>query len=298
MEADILSRINEKYPKFSKGKKALADYLKQNIDRAAFDSASRIGKAAGVSESTAVRFASDLGYSGYPEMQAQFQAILKSMSTPVERMKDHYGSLDVPDILKTTIAGDMDRLEKTLKGVNGKAFVSAADVLERADSIYVLGVRNDAVLARYLWQSLRMVFDRVYLIGSTNEHELLEDMMNIKPGDAVIGISFPRYSMRTLKALEYASSQQAEIITLTDSENSPMNLYSSCNLTASCEMSSVAPSLAAPMSVINALITALSLKHSDRVKEKLEKLERTMMDYGVSGTDEMNLFEDIVEVIE
>lgn len=198
-------------------------------------------------------------------------------------------------ILKKVMKSDMERIGDTLQNIDGQAFEQALDILEHARKIYIVGLRNSAPLAAYLHLSLKMVYEDVILVQSNSEHELLEQMVHLNGRDAVVGISFPRYSMRTLKMLEFASSRQAAVITLTDSVHSPLNLYSSCNLTAACDMASVVDSMVAPMSVVNAIVTALCMKHKKKVMKYLETVEQTLGDYQIFGNDEIDLLEERVE---
>ncbi len=289
--------MKDRYANLSRGRKQLADIILEQYDRVSFMSARELGNEAGVSESTAVRFAIDLGYEGYPEFQKQLQKLVRRQVRGTARMEEVYGELDQPQILKQTIMGDIERLRKTLTQIEGAAFEQSLEILDEARHIYVVGLRQSAPAAEYLYDYLRLVYgNSVVLVRSAIEHEILEQMLDIEQGDAVIGIGFPRYSLRTVRALEFASSRQAHIITITDGIYSPLNLYSSCVLTAASDMSSVVESLAAPFSVIGALITALSLRHADAVKKRLELLERTTRDYSGAYGDDMDMFEDRIEI--
>lgn len=292
----LQERIRDQYDSMSKGRKRLADFVLQNYDQAAFMTAARLGKAAGVSESTVVRFAMEVGCSGYPEFQRELENLIKRRIHPLERMDEVYGELEQPEILERVLQSDMECIAATRQSVDGRAFAQALEILEQARRVYIVGLRVCAPLAAYLHLNLKLAREDVFLLSSSNEHELLEQMITLDRQDAVVGISFPRYSLRTLKMLEFASSRQASVITLTDSIHSPLNLYSSCNLTASSDMSSVAPSLTAPMSVINALITALCIKNRDRVLEHLRQVEQTLGDYQIFGSDELDRLEDYVEL--
>lgn len=199
-------------------------------------------------------------------------------------------------ILRKVMKSDMERIYDTLQNIDGQAFEQALEILEHARKIYIVGLRNSAPLASYLHMSLKMIYEDVILVQSSSEHELLEQMIYITGKDAVVGISFPRYSMRTLKLLEFASSRQASVITLTDSVHSPLNLYSSCNLTAASDMASVVDSMVAPMSVINAMVTALCMKHRKKVMKHLKDVEQTLGDYQIFGNDDINLLEERMEL--
>ncbi|MDD2959849.1 MAG: MurR/RpiR family transcriptional regulator [Lachnospiraceae bacterium] len=293
---EIRSRLKRKYRSLSKGQKRLAEYILEHWEEAAFMTASSLGEAAGVSESTAVRFAVQMGYDGYPQFQKELAGVVQQKLQTMDRMEDVYGQLGQPQLLENVLKMDMQRIGTTLQNMDGHAFEQAQQMLEGAGKIYIIGLRNSAPLADYLYYNLKMIYENVVLLQSNSEHELLEQMLYIGGKDVIAGISFPRYSMRTLKALEFASSRQAGVITLTDSIHSPLNLYSSCNLIASSDMASVVDSMVAPMSVINAIVTALYLKHKQRVLAHLELVERTLEDYQSFGNDDLDFVEETVEL--
>lgn len=289
----LLNRINERYGSLSKGQKLLAAYITDNYDKAAFLTAARLGQVVGVSESTVVRFASHLGYRGYPEFQRAMGELVQDRLHAVHRMEDVYGRISQSEILETVLKSDMERIKNTLEHIDEQAFDLAVDILLNARHIYVLGIRNCAPLAEFLAFYLNMMFDDVRLLHTSSSSELLEQMVRIGREDVMIGISFPRYSIRTLKAMELANNRSARVITLTDSVHSPMNLYSSCNLIAKSDMSSVLDSLTAPMSVINALLLAVCMKKQGEVIQRLELLEQVWEEYQVNGNDEINYISDM-----
>ncbi|EOT27212.1 hypothetical protein C805_01320 [Eubacterium sp. 14-2] len=289
----LLNRINERYGSLSKGQKLLAAYITDNYDKAAFLTAARLGQMVGVSESTVVRFASHLGYRGYPEFQRAMGELVQDRLHAVHRMEDVYGRISQSEILETVLKSDMERIKNTLEHIDEQAFDLAVDILLNARHIYVLGIRNCAPLAEFLAFYLNMMFDDVRLLHTSSSSELLEQMVRIGREDVMIGISFPRYSIRTLKAMELANNRSARVITLTDSVHSPMNLYSSCNLIAKSDMSSVLDSLTAPMSVINALLLAVCMKKQGEVIQRLELLEQVWEEYQVNGNDEINYISDM-----
>ncbi len=211
----------------------------------------------------------------------------------VHRMEDVYGRISQSEILETVLKSDMERIKNTLEHIDEQAFDLAVDILLNARHIYVLGIRNCAPLAEFLAFYLNMMFDDVRLLHTSSSSELLEQMVRIGREDVMIGISFPRYSIRTLKAMELANNRSARVITLTDSVHSPMNLYSSCNLIAKSYMSSVLDSLTAPMSVINALLLAVCMKKQGEVIQRLELLEQVWEEYQVNGNDEINYISDM-----
>lgn len=292
----LLKRLRENYANLSRGKRKLAEYILNHYDQAAFMTAARLGLTVGVSESTVVRFAFESGFDGYPEFQRELAGLLRKKLHTMERMNEAYGSLKQPEILEHILQTDIKRIEATLQSLDGRAFEQALNILDQAEKIYIVGLRGSGPLASFLHMYLKMVFENVILVQGNSEHELLEQVIYLNGRDAVIGISFPRYSLRTVKLLEFASSRQASVITLTDSVFSPLNLYSSCSLTASSDMASVVDSMVAPMSVINALVTALCLRHRDRVLAYMDMVGQTLDDYQMFGNDEMDIFEECVEM--
>ena len=291
---ELLTRLEEKYPKLSKGQKRLTDYIRQNYDKAAFMTASKLGEAVGVSESTVVRFASQLGYKGYPEFQKALGELVRTKLNSIQRMEVTYGRITQSEILETVLQSDIDKIKMTMESIDQQAFELAVDTILNAKRIYVVGIRSCAPLANFLSFYLNLICENVISVHTNSSSEIFEQLIRINEEDVIIGISFPRYSMRTLKALEFASNRKAKVITLTDSVHSPMNLYSSCNLIARSDMASIVDSLVAPLSVINALIVALCMKKQKEVIQTLETLEDIWDEYQVYSRDELNLVGDTV----
>ena len=285
----LLSKINVQYQSFSKGQKKLAAYIKENYDKAAFLTAAKLGETVGVSESTVVRFATHLGYKGYPEFQRELEELVRNKLNSIQRMEVTYGKVPQSEILDTVLHSDIDKIKMTLEAVDHEAFNLAVETILSAKNIYVVGIRSCAPLAEFLAFYLNLIFDGVRLLNTNSASELFEQMIRIGENDVIIGISFPRYSMRTLKTLEFANNRNAKVITLTDSIHSPMNLYSSCNLIARSDMASIVDSLVAPLSVINALVVALSMRKQKTVVATLEALEKIWHEYQVYNNDEINL---------
>ena len=285
----LLSKMNVQYQNFSKGQKKLAAYIKENYDKAAFLTAAKLGETVGVSESTVVRFATHLGYKGYPEFQRELEELVRNKLNSIQRMEVTYGKVPQSEILDTVLHSDIDKIKMTLEAVDHEAFNLAVETILEAKNIYVVGIRSCAPLAEFLAFYLNLIFDGVRLLNTNSASELFEQMIRIGEKDVIIGISFPRYSMRTLKALEFANNRNAKVITLTDSIHSPMNLYSSCNLIARSDMASIVDSLVAPLSVINALVVALSMRKQKTVVATLEALEKIWDEYQVYNNDEINL---------
>ena len=289
---ELLIRMEEKYKKMSKGQKRLADYVTENYDKAVFLTAARLGEVVGVSESTVVRFATQLGYKGYPGFQKALEELVRNKLNSIQRMEVTYGRISQSEILETVLQSDIEKIKLTLTGIDQKAFELAIDTILSAKRIYVVGIRSCAPLASFLCFYLNLVCENVIAVNTNSSSEIFEQLIRINEEDVIIGISFPRYSMRTLKALEFASNRKAKVITLTDSVHSPMNLYSSCNLIARSDMASIVDSLVAPLSVINALVVALCMKKQKEVVHTLETLEQIWGEYQVYSKDELNQVDD------
>ncbi len=293
---ELLKRIEEKYKSFSKGQKKLAEYIQANYDKAAFLTAAKMGEEVGVSESTVVRFATALGYAGYPEFQKALGEVVRMKLNSIQRMEVTYGRISRGEILASVLQSDIDKIKQTMQSIDHENFDMAVDTILNARKIYIVGIRSCAPLANFLAFYLNMVRDNVIPVSTNSASEIFEQLIRIGEEDAIIGISFPRYSMRTLKALEFASNRKAKVITLTDSVHSPMTIYSSCNLIAKSDMASIVDSLVAPLSVINALVVALCMKRQDEVVETLESMEEIWDEYQVYSKDELDMVKDKVEL--
>ena len=291
---NLLNKMNVKYQKFSKGQKKLASYISDNYDKAAFMTAAKLGETVGVSESTVVRFAIHLGYKGYPEFQKALGEMVRKKLNSIQRMEVTYGRITQSEILETVLQSDIDKIKMTMESIDQQAFELAVDTILNAKRIYVVGIRSCAPLANFLSFYLNLICENVISVHTNSSSEIFEQLIRINEEDVIIGISFPRYSMRTLKALEFASNRKAKVITLTDSVHSPMNLYSSCNLIARSDMASIVDSLVAPLSVINALVVALCMKKQKEVIQTLETLEDIWDEYQVYSRDELNSVGDTV----
>lgn len=294
---DLTSRINECYGSLSKGQKILATYITDNYDKAVFLTAAKMGQVVGVSESTVVRFATHLGYKGYPEFQKALEEMVRNKLNSIQRMEvTTYGRISQSHILETVLQSDQEKIKDTLEHIDEHAFELAVDTIIKAKHIYIVGIRSCAPLAAFMAFYFNLMFENVTLLQTNNSSELFEQMVRISKDDVIIGISFPRYSMRTLKAMEFANNRNAKVITLTDSVHSPMNLYSSCNLIARSDMASIVDSLVAPLSVINALIVALCMKKQGEVAKTLETLEDIWNEYQVYENDEINYIDDKIKM--
>ena len=295
---ELILRIEEKYAKMSKGQRRLADYVCDNYDKAVFLTAAKLGETVGVSESTVVRFAIQLGYKGYPGFQKALEELVRNKLNSIQRMEVTYGRISQSEILETVLQSDIEKIKQTLTVIDHKAFDLAINTILDAKKIYVIGIRSCAPLASFLAFYLNLICEDVIVVNTNSSSEVFEQLIRIGSDDVIIGISFPRYSMRTLKALEFASNRKAKVITLTDSIHSPMNLYSSCNLIARSDMASIVDSLVAPLSVINALVVALCMKKQGEVIDTLETLEKIWGEYQVYSGDELNPVSDSFSVDE
>ena len=265
-------------PTFSKGQKQIARFIIDHYDKAAYMTASKmgaekLGKVVGVSESTVVRFVMELGYEGYAEFQKSLQEIIRTKLTAFQRVEVTNSRMGDGDILKNVLMSDIDKIRRTLEYIDPVSFNNAVDRIVTARNIYIIGVRSSSSLAGFLNYNFRMMFDNVKFVQTTSGSEMFEQIMNIGKDDVMIAISFPRYSKRIIHAVEYARGTGADVISLTDSPESPIALHASYLLVAQSDMVSFVDSLVAPLSVINALIVAVSRKRQDEFAERLRKLE-------------------------
>ncbi len=289
---DIFSRISEQFNEMSKSHKMIAGFISRHYDQAVFMTAAKLGETLGISESTVVRFADRIGYAGYPEFQRALEECVKGKLSDLQKMDEKYGNSTQSEVLASVIAADIEKLQHTIDHLEPAAFESAVETILTADTIYIMGLRSNEPLAEFLHFYLNMIRGGVVLLKTTSVSETFEQMIRINDKDCFIGISFPRYSMRTLKAMEFASDRNAKVIAVTDSANSPICLYSSCNLLARSDMVSIVDSLVAPLSVINALVVALCLRSPLEVRRNLEMLEDAWNNYQVYLNDEINFIDD------
>jgi Transcriptional regulators len=289
---DIFSRISEQFNEMSKSHKMIAGFISRHYDQAVFMTAAKLGETLGISESTVVRFADRIGYAGYPEFQRALEECVKGKLSDLQKMDAKYGNSTQSEVLASVIAADIEKLQHTIDHLEPAAFESAVETILTADTIYIMGLRSNEPLAEFLHFYLNMIRGGVVLLKTTSVSETFEQMIRINDKDCFIGISFPRYSMRTLKAMEFASDRNAKVIAVTDSANSPICLYSSCNLLARSDMVSIVDSLVAPLSVINALVVALCLRSPLEVRRNLEMLEDAWNNYQVYLNDEINFIDD------
>lgn len=289
---DFMADMGDKFSKMSKSQKVIASYISDHYDEAVFMTAAKLGERLKVSESTVVRFAMMLGYEGYPEFQKAMEEWVKNQLTSVQRMGVKYAGSTQSEVLTSVLQSDMDKIRDTIEHLDTTAFDTAVDIILKAKKVYICGIRSCEPLADFLCFYLNMMRGDVVSLKTTSMSETFEQMLRISEKDAFIGISFPRYSMRTLKAMEFASDRNAKVISLTDSIHSPMCMYSSCNLLARSDMVSIVDSLVAPLSVINALVVAMCLKRPAEVKKSLHSLEEVWNSYQVYLNDEINFIDE------
>ena len=280
MAKNVLHTIESNMRSFSKGQKRIAQYILENYDKAAFMTASKLGKLVGVSESTVVRFASELGYDGYPSMQRALQEMIRSRLTSTQRIKAAGDKLSGQDILGEVVQMDIDKLRKVVDEASRAALERAADRICNAKRIYILGIRSSSFLAGYLNFYLHLLFENVTLVENTAGGEIFEQLFRIGPDDVIIAISFPRYSQTTLNVVKFARDRGASIVAITDTELSPLYPMANVSLLAPCEMISFVDSMVAPMSTINALLVSLGNRLGG-IASTFAELESIWNDYGV-----------------
>ena len=279
---DILSVLENRLSSFSKGQRVIARFIMENYDKAAFMTASRLGSAVGVSESTVVRFAAELGYRGYPGMKKALQEVVRTRLTSVERMKQAETSMDARDVLRA----DIHNLQATLDEMDQTSFDQAVEMIRSAKNVYIVGMRTSTTLARFLWLYLNVLRENVFVSQDTAAAEVYEQLMRVKDGDLVIGVCFPRYSNRTVNVMGFAKERGAATLGITDSVTSPLNESSTVCLYAKSEMVSFLDSLVAPMGLINALIVAVGAQDRERTVQTFRELEQIWKEYGVYQIDE------------
>ena len=281
MKSDLLKNMELRFSELSKGQKNIARYLMEHYEKAAYMTAAKLGAVVGVSESTVVRFAIELGFDGYPELQRALQELVRTRLTSFERIEVSDALIGDKDILGQVLLSDVEKLKQTLDSVDREAFNEAIDRIISAKRIYILGVRSSASLAGFLHYQLQMAFDNLTLVQTTSGNEMLEQIMRIGEDDVMIAISFPRYSKRIIKAVDFACSKGANVIALTDRPESPIAERANQLLAASSDMASFVDSLVAPLSIINAIIVAVARKKKEELTTRLRTLEQIWDEYDV-----------------
>lgn len=285
---NIIDFINSSDIKMSKSQKKISEYITNHYDSAAFMTASKLADEVGVSESTVVRFASELGYDGFPQFQKSLREHVKNKLTPIQRMEITSSKLGDEDIFKKVVQADIDKLKQTLDTVNTKDFESAIDSLVNAKTVYILGARTSFSLASFLEVYLNILLDNVKVVTANSTSDVIEQMYRIGSEDALIAISYPRYLQRTLNGVKFASERGAKIIAITDSIKSPIVNYSESSLIAECEVGNFVDSLVAPLSLINALIVAIVMRNKDKAAQKFQSLENIWEKYHAYKNTEEN----------
>ena len=282
---DLLAKISMSISEMSKGHRAIAKYILENYDKAAFMTASKLGEVVGVSESTVVRFAGVVGLQGYPELQDSLQELIHKKLTAAQRIEVTSDLIGDADILDNVLSSDIDRIQTTLAEINREDFNSAVNAIVKSNRIFIIGMRNSASLANLIAYNFRLIFDNVSLVQTTSGSEVFESLLRVGEGDVVIAVSFPRYSKRIINAVEYAKSQGAYVVSLTDSDISPIAVHADSVLVAKSDMVSFIDSLTAPLSVINALIVAITKQKKVELENIFNRLEKIWDEYDVYEKD-------------
>ncbi len=277
---DLINQIKKEFAKLSKGQKLIAEYIINNYDKAAFMTASKIGQKVGVSESTVVRFANTLGFEGYPQLQRGLQEIIKTKLTTVQRVEMGTQYSNEGDIIRKVLRSDMENIHYTLDNIDYDVFQKVINEIFLADKIYIVGLRSSTALAEYFGFYLNMILDNVRIVGY-GVSDIFEQTLRVTENDLVIGISFPRYSNRTIEALRYIKEQNVKIVGITDTVLSPLNEICNYTLTAKSNMASFVDSLVAPLSLINAIIVAVGMREKEEITKYFNKLENIWERYNI-----------------
>ena len=281
MHRDLLKKIESEMSNFSKGQKAISSYILNNYDKAAYMTAAAIGKQVGVSESTVVRFATELGFKGYPELQRALQEVVRINLNSIQRVQLTNSIIGEGDVLTKVLSSDIEKIRYTLEEIDRDAFDRTVDKLVSAKNIYIIGARSSAFLAGFLDYNLGMIFNNVRLVQTGSGVEVFEQLFRVGEGDVVFAISFPRYSTRVVNAVKFARNKGAEVIAMTDGIGSPIAKNATESLIARSDMVSFVDSLAAPLSIINAILVAIVRKKENEFSERLEQLEEIWEEYNV-----------------
>ncbi len=283
MTSDVLFHIRANLETFSKAQKRIAQYILNDADKAAFLTAKRLGEITQVSESTVVRFAAELGYQGYPGMQRALQELVRGRLTSVQRIRASQEQIVGTDMVSEVMQRDMNSIHAAIERVDRKEFNRVVDMLLHAERIYILGVRSSSFLAGYLNFYLHLIFKNVVFVQNSAAGEIYEQLVHIGPGDILIGISFPRYSIMAVNAIQYAHDRGADVIAITDSTISPLCQWASAALLVRSDMISFVDSMAAPLSLLNALIVELGRRRKEDVDGVFAEMERVWMAHSIFG---------------
>jgi DNA-binding MurR/RpiR family transcriptional regulator len=288
---DLMRLIQGKFIRLSKGQKLIAEYILKNYDKAAFMTAAKLGISVGVSESTVVRFASELGFSGYPKLQRALQELIKNKLTTVQRLELRNDYFSDGDALKGVLKADMENIRATLEKINQNTFEDVVKSIFEAKRIYIIGLRSSTALAEFLGFYLNIILQNVKIV-SYGISDVFEQMINVGEGDLVIGIGFPRYAAKTIDALEFSQDRGAKVVAITDSLLSPLASKADHTLIAQSNMASFVDSLVAPMSVINALIIAVGMREKESISDIFGNLEQIWQTYNVYSYNNKNVADD------
>jgi len=281
LEKDILLAIEASAEGLSKAQKKIAEYILGNYEKAAFMTAIRLARFAEVSESTVVRFAMEQGYDGYPEMRRALQDSMRSKLTSVQRIRLAKDRLSSHDILTQVLSSDIEQIRQTMEKTDSEVFAKAVDAIVEAKSIYILGLRSSSFLAKFMGFYFDLLFSNSRVISESPDSEVFEQIVRLSKDDVLIAISFPRYSRRTIKTMQYAHSVGTKVIAITDGMASPLTELADISLCAKSDMISFLDTLVAPLSLVNALVVAVSEKAPGDLYENFERLERIWDEYGV-----------------
>ena len=285
---DLMKLIQIKFPRLSKGQKLIADFILKNYDKAAFMTAAKLGDSVGVSESTVVRFAIEIGFSGYPKLQKALQELIKNKLTSVQRLELSNDYACEENVLRGVLKSDIENLRATLEKINLENFNSVIDEIFKAKTVYIVGLRSSSAIAEFLGFYLRLIIKDVRVVAH-NISNIFEQMINCDEGDLVIGIGFPRYALRTINGLEFAKERKAKVVAITDSNVSPLATVADYALIAQSNMASFVDSLVAPLSVINALIVAVGVREKDKITSTFYELEELWKNYDIYSYNQNNI---------
>ncbi len=278
---NLLTTLQNKIPDLSKGHKKIAQYILNHYDKSAFMTASKIAAEVGVSESTVVRFACELGFDGFPEFQDALRQLIKNKLTTVQRMEITSSKMEERNILQSVMQSDIEKLKQTMEMIDNDDFVAAVDAISKAKKIYILGARTCSSIASFLGFYLNMISDNVKTIASNSASETFEQIYRVNKDDVVIAISYPRYSVRTMNAVKYAESKGCTVIAITDNIKAPITCYATYSLIADSDMTNFVDSLVAPLSLCNALVAAMVIRHKEKIVKTFSDLETIWVDYEV-----------------
>lgn len=288
---DLMRIIQVKFPRLSKGQKLIAEYILKSYDKAAFMTAAKLGDSVGVSESTVVRFANELGFSGYPKLQKALQELIKNKLTTVQRLELSKDYISDGDTLKGVLKADMENIRATLEKINPYTFEQVLNSIFEAKTIYIIGLRSSTAIAEFLGFYLNIILQNVRIV-SYGISDIFEQMINVQNGDLVIGIGFPRYAAKTIDALDFAKRRGAKVLAITDSLLSPLATEADYTLIAQSNMASFVDSLVAPLSVINALIIAVGMREKESISDTFTNLELIWQDYNVYSYNSHNMMDE------